>query len=228
MVHHYTIIRHITFYILLFILIFVNNNCKKIRGICNIPAQNLPFFSIISIGDGILDFLFLVSTALSVSLDSFLCGLSLYVPPKHKNKAICIICLTIFTLCFIGAFLGLKLGSIFYKYSNVLGGFLLIIVALFEAMENEESERFITFKQKGVLDYFLIGFAVGMDGLLGSLTLSLMFFNPLLVTLIITFLHVILLYVSISISTEFLLKYSFIKRIAPTFIFILGVIKVLC
>lgn len=179
-------------------------------------------------GDSNLDFLFLVSTALSVSLDSFLCGLSLYVPPKHKNSAICIICLTIFALCSLGAFLGLKLGAVFYKYSNVLGGFLLIIVALFETFENEKNERFLTPKQKSFFDYLLAGLAVGTDGLLGSLTLSLMFFNPLLVALIITFLHVALLYISISISTEFLLKYSAIKRVAPIFIFVLGAIKVLC
>lgn len=190
-------------------------------------TQKLPFFNIISSGDDKMDVIFLISTALSVSLDSFLCGLSLFVPTKDRNKAVLIIAVSVLLLCFIGAFLGLKLGIILSKFASKIAGAILILIAFLESFEKEE-DCFLNVKQHALIDYFLAGFAVGLDGLVGSFTLSLLDYNPALVTFIITILHVFLLYVSISISTKYLQRHAFIKRIAPVFIFILGFYKVLC
>ena len=191
-------------------------------------TQKLLFFSIISNGDSKMDVLFLISTALSVSADSFLCGLSLYVPLKDKNKAVIIIAVSVLVLCFTGAFLGLNLGRLFSRYANLIGGILLMIIGLIEVFEHNGKELITALKQKKIFDYFLVGIAVGLDGLVGSFTLSLLGYNLLLVVLTITVLHVMLLYVSISISTEFLLKHSAIVKSMPALIFMLGIYKVLC
>ncbi|MBR5439833.1 MAG: manganese efflux pump [Clostridia bacterium] len=175
-----------------------------------------------------MDVLFLISTALSVSADSFLCGLSLYVPLKDKNKAVIIIAVSVLVLCFTGAFLGLNLGRLFSRYANLIGGILLMIIGLIEVFEHNGKELITALKQKKIFDYFLVGIAVGLDGLVGSFTLSLLGYNLLLVVLTITVLHVMLLYVSISISTEFLLKHSAIVKSMPALIFMLGIYKVLC
>lgn len=175
-----------------------------------------------------MDVIFLVSTALSVSADSFLCGLSLSVPQKSRVKAVLIIAVTVLFLCVIGAFLGSNLGKIFSKYAGLIGGTVLMFIGFIESVENSNEAPTLLIKQDGVIDYFLAGFAVGLDGLVGSFTLSLIGFNAFFVISIITVLHVLLLYVSISISTEFLLKHKIIKRLAPAFIFALGLYKVLC
>ena len=174
-----------------------------------------------------MDIVFLISTALSVSADSFLCGLSLCVPQKDKNKALFAIAISVLALCFIGAFLGVNLGKILSKYANLLGGSVLLLIALREVFERE-NKGFLNYLDNNFSHYFLAGFAVGIDGLVGSFTLSITGFNPLLVVLIITFLHVILLYLSISVSSSFLQKYAPIKQVAPAFIFLLGLYKVLC
>ncbi len=191
-------------------------------------THKLQFFNTMSNGVSKMDVIFLVSTALSVSADSFLCGLSLYVPTKSKNKAVLVIAVSVLFLCFIGAFLGAKLGLLFSKYASLIGGGVLMLIALIETANYKNENLLATIKDTNLHEYFLAGFAVGLDGLVGSFTLSLIGFNPFLVVGVITILHVLLLYVSISISTEFLLKHAIIKQVAPFLIFVLGLYKVLC
>ena len=78
------------------------------------------------------------------------------------------------------------------------------------------------------LESVIIGFAIGLDGAVGCLSLSLMGYNSLLVPILITFVHVLLMNLAILISksklSKFLKKFSFTP---PLILFLLGLFKLI-
>lgn len=79
-----------------------------------------------------MDLLFLFSTALAVSIDSFVCGFSLGLNARRKLPVVLGIALTVFLMCLITDALGTALSGILNEDVAALGGLVLIGVADFQ------------------------------------------------------------------------------------------------
>ncbi len=146
-----------------------------------------------------MESLILFTTALSVSLDSFFCGLSMSVKTKENLKFLIGISLSVFILCILGSTLGIKAYGTLSSYSEIIGGSILIIIAIIGFIENKKDKH--VFKTNDIfLESLLIGIAIGFDGAVGSLSLSLMGYNPIFVPILITVIHVVLMNFAILIS----------------------------
>ncbi len=144
----------------------------------------------------------LLTTALSVSLDSFFCGLSMSVKTKKNFRFLFGISLSVLTLCFLGSTLGQKMQELLIEFSELLGGGVLLLISLFGFLKTEESELLVNEKENVFLESLIIGFAIGLDGAMGSFSLSLMGYNKIIVPLLITGAHVLLMNFAIIISSS--------------------------
>ena len=168
--------------------------------------------------------LILLTTALTVSLDSFFCGLSLSLKTKGQKSTIWGITASVFAMCILGSALGKTAGSILNEYAQILGGIFLIIIAFIQIIPKNHPKKI----QSSFCESIAIGVAIGTDGALGCFTLSLYGINGLYSSLLITLMHIALLYLSFSLT-----KYNYLKRllklqfISPFILLILGLIKLI-
>ena len=88
--------------------------------------------------------IFLLATAFNVSVDSFLCGLSLQAQYKGNFKMLIGIMLSVFLLCFIGSVSGYVVGDFLQNYSNLLGGIILYGVSILNTQPEKQSKTIIT------------------------------------------------------------------------------------
>ncbi len=147
-----------------------------------------------------MDALILITTALSVSLDSFFCGISMSVKTKENFKFLIGISLTVLLLCLLGSGLGLKAYNALSGFSEIIGGSILIIIAIWGFFDSKNKKVPNAKNDNIFLESIIIGFAIGLDGAVGSLSLSLMGYNSILVPILITVIHVILMHIAILIS----------------------------
>ena len=124
---------------------------------------------------------FLLLTAFTVSIDSFFCGFSLPVRKGKKILVVLTISITVFIMCLITNY-GAK---IFINHlsdsASRYGGIILIIIGFFNLIKkqnNKNIEQSKLFRQS-----VLVGFAVGLDGAIANLSLSLMNINSFFETL---------------------------------------------
>lgn len=175
-----------------------------------------------------MEILILLTTAFTVSLDSFFCGLSMSIKTKDNFKFILGISLSVFTLCILGRFIGIKTSNALLNYSEMVGGSILIIIALFGFIENLNKSEYSTPCKNLFLESIIIGFAIGLDGSAGCISLALSGYTSILVPVLITIVHVILLNVAILISktkvAKTLNKYKFTPQII---LFLLGCFKII-
>ncbi len=174
-----------------------------------------------------MDFLFVLSASLSVSLDSFFCGLSLIVTKKEKIKATLTIALTVGLMCVLGAFLGHNAKNFLTKYAPLLAGATLTLISIFKLINNKQKSVEKKPDKTSFFSYIPLAIAVGIDGLIGSFSLALIGYNLFLVSAIITLLHAMLLYASISVSLK-IVKYKFLYWLPPIILLVLGLYKIIC
>ena len=178
-----------------------------------------------------MEYVFLLITSLSVSLDSFFSGLSLSLKGYNKLKVISIVAITVFLMCFICAKFASTASGVIKTYAPLVGGLILIAISYYDTLKNKKHVKELLYKSNGVnlfYESFFVGFSIGLDGALGCIMLTILGFNYLLVTALITFMHVILLLSSFTISNAFTFKKNYIVDIIPSYIlFILGIIKLL-
>ncbi len=170
----------------------------------------------------------LLMTALSVSLDSFFCGLSMSVKTKKNFKFLLGISLSVLILCFLGSTLGQKMQNLLIDFSELLGGLILLFISLLGFLEKEEKTLLINEKDSVFLESLIIGFAIGLDGAMGSLSLSLMDYNIIIVPLLITGVHVLLMNFAIIISSSKVA--TPLKKLKSTpyiILFLLGTYKII-
>ena len=72
----------------------------------------------------------LISLSIATSIDAFSIGLTFSLFKVNLLLAIILIGSITFILCFIGVFIGNKIGILFNKYTSILGGLTLIIISL--------------------------------------------------------------------------------------------------
>ncbi len=171
----------------------------------------------------------LFTTALSVSLDSFFCGLSMSVKTKENFKFLIGISLSVFILCIAGRYLGTTMYDALSNFSEIVGGSILLIISLFGFFEREKEKNLLVKSKDNIfLESIIIGFAIGLDGAAGCLSLSLMGYSSLFVPILITFIHVLLMNFAILISkskaSKFLKKFKFTPHLI---LFLLGSYKLI-
>ena len=176
-----------------------------------------------------MQLILLITTAITVSIDSFICGLSLQSQYKSNFKILLGICLAVFITCTIGAISGNVIGTILNRYAELIGGIILYLVAIINL--NCQSPQTPTILQKTNKIFAIsitVGVGVGLDGALACFSLVAIGYNPLLTVLIMTIAHVIAMLFAILIADNVLTK-KIIKSnyIAPLILAIIGAYKII-
>ncbi len=170
---------------------------------------------------------FLILTALTVSIDSFICGFSLSLVNKKKLYIVLTIALMVLCMCLITNYAPIFLSDYLTENTTIVGGIILISIGVYNFVKcfTNANEKAITNKREQIL---LIGFAVGLDGAFANLSLSLMNINEFYVPIIIAFMHALMIWLGIILSqTKLAKKFAKIEFFPPLILIFLGVQKTL-
>lgn len=166
---------------------------------------------------------YILLTAITVSLDSFFCGFSLSNKNNNKLVIVLTIAITVFCMCLITNYSGLFLADYLTEETTSFGGLILVSVGIYNLIKKDSDN--VTLKNT-FRDCLFTGVAVGLDGALANLSLSIMGLNDLYVPIVIAVFHAVMVYLGILLSNSIfatkLKKYSFI---APLILIGLGLYK---
>ena len=170
---------------------------------------------------------FLIVTALTVSIDSFVCGFSLSFICKRKLPIILTIAITVFFMCLITNYAPVFLSKYLTQNTTLLGGLILAFIGTFNLIKSfsPKSKQTPTNSNSQIV---LTGLAVGLDGAIANLSLSLMNINEFYVPLFIAFMHAVMVWLGIILSsTKLAKKFAKIEFLPPMILIFLGVEKLL-
>ena len=173
--------------------------------------------------------IFIILTALSVSVDSFVCGFSLAFISKKKINIVLGITITVFIMCLIANYLSFALKTFFSQKVASYGGIILIAIGVINLINDlkKNSNTFIQYKN-GLKQSSVSGFAVGLDGAFANLSLALMGLNFFYVPVIIAVFHGLMIYLGITLAhTRLARKLGKIGIIPPLILILLGGYKIL-
>lgn len=169
--------------------------------------------------------LYLFLTALTVSIDSFICGFSLALSSKKKLPLVFIIAFTVFLMCLTTNYLAVLLADKITQKSACVGGFILIGVGLYNIFKKSPKN---TTCHGSLYQAIIAGFAVGLDGALANLSLALMGISAFYVPVIIALTHAFTITLGISLAkTRIAEKFAKIEILPPLILILLGVYKLL-
>lgn len=167
---------------------------------------------------------FLLLTALSVSIDSLVCGFSLSLIKPKKLPIVVGITLIVLLMCTTTNYLAVLLSSVLSEKTASLGGLILVgigIYNLFNKKKNDKPNSNSLYRQ-----IIISGFAVGLDGAIANLSLSLMGINAFYAPLTIAIFHGAMILIGVTLASlpfiEKLNKYFFF---APLVLILLGLYK---
>ena len=165
---------------------------------------------------------FLLITAFTVSIDSFVCGFSLACSVKRKIPIVVIIALTVYAMCLFTNYLAIFFTNMLTEKTACLGGIILILIGIYNLIKKNEQ----SLNKNKYCQYFLTGFAVGLDGAFANLSLSIMGINAFYVPIVIALMHALMIALGISLSsTNISKKFAKIKYFAPLLLILLGTYK---
>ena len=169
---------------------------------------------------------FLLLTALTVSIDSFVCGFSLSLQ-KHKKLPIILGITSVVTvLCTLTYFLAGFLSSVLTERTANLGGIILICIGIYNSLYKKArnvAPSSSVFKQS-----LLLGLGVGLDGAVATLSLTIMGINAFYVPLLMALMHFIMITIGVLIAKLKLVeKFAKIEQISPLVLIVLGGYKLL-
>lgn len=167
----------------------------------------------------------LLITALVVSLDSFVCGLSLSIGNNKKIYLVTIITLIVYLMCLVTNYSTLLVTNYLTEEASCFGGALLILVGTYNLLKKEDN--LATNDNKSFLvQCCIVGFAVGLDGAIGNFSLALMGINDFYVPLLIALTHGVMILLSVLLcETNFFKKISKYKFIPALLLILLGLYK---
>lgn len=168
---------------------------------------------------------FLILTALTVSIDSFVCGFALSLRSGKKFPIVFGIFLTVLVMCFTTNYLAVFLREFITEKTASLGGLILVGVGIFNLIKKDDDLA----NSHGALKQSIItGFAVGLDGAVANLSLSLMGINDFFVPIVIALTHALTINLGVILSqTRLAKKFGKIRVIPPVILILLGVYKTL-
>ena len=171
--------------------------------------------------------LFLIITALTVSIDSFVCGFSLSMNNGKKLPVILGIALTVLVMCTITNYATVLLSNYLSEKTASLGGFILIVVGLFNLFKKKD-ENPCTQSKSTLAVTVITGFAVGLDGAIANLSLALMGLDDFYVPLTIAVCHALTIALGVILAqTKVSKKLAKIEFIPPLILILLGGYKLL-
>ena len=166
---------------------------------------------------------FLFITSLTVSIDSLICGFSLTLGKGKKLPYVLGISFTVLCMCLITNYGALLFKDVLSEKSAIIGGVILILVGIYNLLFGKKQ----VCNKNALIESFITGFAVGVDGALANLSLSLMGINAFYVPPFIALMHAIMIYVGCSLSQCKISKKLFKLDFLPPLILIaLGLIKI--
>ncbi len=169
---------------------------------------------------------FLLITALTVSIDSFVCGFSLSFNSGKKPLIVLGIALTVFAMCLLTNYMTVFFADKITERTACLGGLILIGVGIFNLVKKEHN--FSSAEKSAVKQIFISGFAVGLDGALANLSLSLMGINAFYVPVVIALMHAVTISLGILLAqVPFIKKIGKIGFVPPIILILLGTYKLL-
>lgn len=171
---------------------------------------------------------FILITALTVSIDSFVCGFSLSLKGNKKLPIVLGISFTVFIMCLITNYLTAVFANKLSERTACLGGLILIMVGIINLAKKDKKENKRSKRQSAFTESIITGFAVGLDGAIANLSLSLMGLNSFYVPLIIAITHGIMITLGVLLArVSFVKKFAKIGFIPPLILIILGGYKLL-
>ena len=127
--------------------------------------------------------------------------------------------------CLASGLLGTVLSDVFSEEVTLVGGLILAAVGIYNLMG--ETTR-INSRKSAYGQSLFVGIAVGLDGAVATLSLTMMGYSPILVAAIVTGAHALSVLAGISLSENVkLLKIRRIKALAPILLIALGIYKIL-
>ena len=169
---------------------------------------------------------FLILTSLTVGIDSLVCGFSLALVCKKKLCVILGVALTVFVMCLITNYATIILKDALNEKTACLGGLILIFVGIYNLFKQKDNSSIIT--NKPLSQALITGLAVGLDGAIANLSLSLMGMNAFYVPLTIAIMHAIAISVGVILAeTNLAKKFAKIEFLPPLILIFLGGYKLL-
>ncbi len=166
---------------------------------------------------------FLLITALTVSIDSFVCGFSLSFNGGKKYLVVVGIALTVFVMCLFTNYLTALFTDYLSEKTASAGGIILVGVGIYNLLKKDDQPGKPVSNLKQVL---LTGFAVGLDGALANLSLSLMGLNALYVPVTIALMHALMIALGLALAQTFLAKkFGKVRFLPPLVLILLGIYK---
>jgi putative Mn2+ efflux pump MntP len=171
----------------------------------------------------------LIIASISVSIDSFFCGLSLTLNKGDRKVTILGVIISVLALCLIGSTLGEEFGKLLENYANFLSGVILILVGLsaFKNKNDKSLVKILNEKPSPFKQSLVVGFSVGLDGAVGCFSLTLNGYNGLMVALFITFVHALLLLLSLCVANTFYERVKKFKNLPSIILIALGLYKII-
>lgn len=131
-----------------------------------------------------MNLLFVIVTAFTVSVDSLIAGFSLSLNKRKSLVLPLTVALVTYLLCTAASLAGTLLRDALQSYVKFIGAGILLCLGVVNLLKREETE----FCEISVTQCFAIGFSVGLDGAVATLSLVLQgignaFVVPLLMAL---------------------------------------------
>ncbi len=166
---------------------------------------------------------FLFITAFTVSIDSLICGFSLSLGKGKKLPFVIGISLTVLVMCLITNYGALLFKDYLNEKSTIIGGIILVLVGIYNLTYGKKQVS----NKSAFVQSFITGFAVGIDGALANLSLSLMGINAFYVPPFIALMHAVMIYVGSTLSQSKISKKIFkLDFLPPLILILLGLIKI--
>ena len=165
---------------------------------------------------------FLALTCLSVSADCFFIGLSISIKNTKKLPATLIVTSVVFALCLTGALLGKIFGEFLKNYAQLLSGIILIAVGISGLIDKGEVKHTNNVKQ-----LIFVGASVGLDGAVGSFSLTAIGYSGIFVAFSITLIHFVFLILAFLLGKKLSKKIKAESKLPPLTLIALGIYKLL-
>ncbi|MBQ7339470.1 MAG: manganese efflux pump [Clostridia bacterium] len=173
----------------------------------------------------LLMIIFILLTALTVSIDSFICGFSLSFLRVKKPYIVLCITFTVLVMCLITNYLAMLFSGLLNEKTAGFGGLILIGVGIYNLVKKDKDNHL---NSRNLRQVFLTGFAVGLDGAIANLSLSLMNLNALYVPVLIAVMHGLMISIGVWLPNAPIIKnFSKYTFIAPIILIVLGAYKFL-
>lgn len=147
----------------------------------------------------------LLSTALVVSLDSFVAGFSISINKRRNISLPATVALCTFVMCLISTILGMALRDVLDAYVNAFSATILITLALINIFKSDGSSQ--SMQAPSVTECIAIGIAVGMDACVANLSLTLEGYG-LIAPIVFAVMHYFTVWLGQTLAGKVYMKYS--------------------